>query len=41
MASDNKGCGCFLIILIILGFIAGVYLYSKGIIKNPADIPHP
>jgi hypothetical protein len=26
MAEDNKGCGWFLIILIILGFIAGVYL---------------
>lgn len=41
MAQGKKGCGCFLIILIILGFIAGVYLFGKGIIKFPWDIPHP
>ena len=41
MAGNNKGCGCLLIILIILGFIAGVILFSKGIIKDPGNIPHP
>ncbi len=41
MASEKSGCGCLLIILIIVGFIVGVYLYGKGIIKDPRDIPHP
>ena len=41
MAENNQGCGCFLIILILLGFIAGVYLYSKGFFNDPGQIPHP
>jgi len=40
MSDGKKGCGCFLIILILLGFIAGVYLVSKGVI-TPDQIPHP
>lgn len=27
--SDNKGCGCLLMVLVILGFIAAVAIYSK------------
>lgn len=28
--ANNKGCGCFLIVLVIVGFIAAVLLYSKN-----------
>lgn len=28
--SDNKGCGCLLIVLVILGFLAAVGIFSKS-----------
>jgi len=37
---SHKGLGCFLVILLILGFIVGVILVSKGFIR-PDQIPHP
>lgn len=36
----HRGIGCFLIWLLILGFIAGVALLALGVIK-PDEIPHP
>jgi len=36
----HKRIGLLLILLLILGFIAGVWLLSKGII-TPDKIPHP
>ena len=38
MASSKQGCGCFLVILIILGFIVSVYPFGKGWIS---EIIHP
>ena len=38
MAEGNKGCGCFLIILILLGFIVSVYLVGQG---SFSGIVHP
>ena len=37
-SKDRKGCGCFIIILIIVGFIVSVFLFGKGFIS---EIIHP
>ncbi len=29
MSDNNKGCGCFLIVLLLAGFIAAVLQYAK------------
>lgn len=35
---DKRGCGCFVIALILIGFIVSVFLFGKGYLK---DIIHP
>ncbi len=37
---EKRGLGFFLIILLILGFVAGVILFRMGVI-SPDQIPHP